>query len=67
MGGPALRVDQGTNDQLLGSKLRPELLKEACRRVGGPLGLRLQAGYEPSYSSIASFIEDHLRFHARKV
>jgi S-formylglutathione hydrolase len=27
--------------------------------------LRMQEGYDHSYFFIASFIEDHLRFHAR--
>jgi S-formylglutathione hydrolase len=63
--GPALLVDQGTDDQFLESQLKPGLLKEACRRAGVPLDLRLQAGYDHSYFFIATFIEDHLRFHAR--
>ena len=63
--GPALLVDQGTNDQFLETQLKPELLEEACRRAGVRLDLRLQAGYDHSYFFIASFIEDHLRFHAR--
>src|SRR5205809_6882264 len=65
--GPAPLVDQGTTDQFLESQLKPELLKEACRRTGVPLDLRLQAGYDHSYFFIASFIEDHLRFHARNL
>jgi len=32
-----------------------------------PLELRLQAGYDHSYFFIATFIEDHLRFHARNL
>ena len=65
--GPALLVDQGTDDQFLERQLKPGLLEEACRRSGVPLELRLQAGYDHSYFFIASFIEDHLRFHARKL
>jgi S-formylglutathione hydrolase len=65
--GPALLVDQGTDDQFLESQLKPELLQEACRRSGVPLELRLQAGYDHSYFFIATFIEDHLRFHARNL
>ncbi|EDV5442546.1 S-formylglutathione hydrolase, partial [Salmonella enterica] len=30
-----------------------------------PMTLRIQPGYDHSYYFIASFIEDHLRFHAR--
>jgi len=65
--GPALLVDQGTNDQFLESQLKPELLKEACTRAGVSLDLRLREGYDHSYFFIASFIEDHLRFHARNL
>lgn len=65
--GPALLVDQGTDDQFLDSQLKPGLLEEACRGSGVPLELRLQAGYDHSYFFIASFIEEHLRFHARQL
>lgn len=65
--GPPLLVDQGASDQFLESQLKPELLKEACRRAGVSLDLRLQAGYDHSYFFIASFVEDHLRFHARNL
>ena len=65
--GPTLLVDQGTSDQFLESQLKPELLREACRRAGVSLDLRLQEGYDHSYFFIASFIEDHLRFHARNL
>jgi S-formylglutathione hydrolase len=65
--GPAPLVDQGTDDQFLQSQLKPELLEDACRRARVPLELRLQAGYDHSYFFIASFIDDHLRFHARNL
>jgi S-formylglutathione hydrolase len=62
--GPPLRVDQGTKDQFLETQLKPELLREACQRAGVPLELRLREGYDHSYYFIASFVEEHLRFHA---
>ncbi len=62
--GPRLLVDQGTKDQFLENQLKPGLLKEACEQRGVPLDLRMQDGYDHSYFFIASFIEDHLRFHA---
>lgn len=65
--GPALLVDQGTDDQFLQSQLKPDLLAQACRRSGVALELRLQEGYDHSYFFIASFIDDHLRFHARNL
>jgi S-formylglutathione hydrolase len=62
--GAPIMVDQGTQDQFLESQLKPELLREACQRSGAPLDLHLREGYDHSYFFIASFIEDHLRFHA---
>jgi S-formylglutathione hydrolase len=65
--GPPIVVDQGTADQFLESQLKPELLQEACVRSGVSLDLRMREGYDHSYFFIASFIEDHLRFHVRHV
>ena len=63
--GPTLLVDQGTKDQFLETQLKPDLLRDACARCNIPLQLRMQEGYDHSYFFIASFIEEHLRFHAR--
>lgn len=60
---PAL-VDQGTDDEFLTEQLKPELLEAAAKKNNYPLELRMQEGYDHSYYFIASFIEDHLRFHA---
>ncbi len=65
--GPPLLVDQGTKDQFLDTQLKPELLREACERAGVTLDLRLREGYDHSYFFIGSFIDDHLRFHARNL
>ncbi|WP_281646570.1 S-formylglutathione hydrolase [Parendozoicomonas sp. Alg238-R29] len=59
---PAL-VDQGTNDNFLKEQLKPEALKQAAKVSGYPLELRMQEGYDHSYYFIASFIDEHLRFH----
>jgi S-formylglutathione hydrolase len=61
---PGLLVDQGTEDNFLAEQLHPELLEEACRTAGIPLTLRRQEGYDHSYFFIATFIEEHLRYHA---
>jgi S-formylglutathione hydrolase len=60
--GPML-IDQGAADQFL-DLLRPEALAEAmaARRQAGTF--RMQKGYDHSYFFVASFIEDHLGFHA---
>jgi len=63
--GPPLLVDQGTKDPFLNDQLRPDLLKAACAQRGIAIELRMQEGYDHSYFFIATFIEDHLRFHAR--
>lgn len=57
-------IDQGEADEFLAGQLKPELFAAACKSVGQALQLRLQPGYDHSYYFIASFIEDHLRFHA---
>jgi S-formylglutathione hydrolase len=64
---PDILVDQGTADSFLESQLKPQLLEEACARAGQPLTLRRQEGYDHSYFFIASFIEDHLRWHAERL
>jgi len=65
--GPPILVDQGTEDQFLATQLHPELLRDACARASVPLELRMQEGYDHSYFFVATFIEDHLRFHARNL
>ncbi|WP_262298504.1 S-formylglutathione hydrolase [Microvirga sesbaniae] len=64
---PDLLVDQGTADGFLDSQLKPQLLEEACARAGQPLTLRMQDGYDHSYFFIATFMEDHLRWHAERL
>ena len=63
--GPPLLVDQGTADSFLERELKPQLLEEACRQANVPLELRLRDGYDHSYFFIATFVDDHLRHHAR--
>lgn len=58
-------IDQGDADQFLENQLKPELLESACAAAGQALDLRMQAGYDHSYWFIQSFIDDHLRHHAR--
>ena len=58
-------IDQGDNDQFLADLLQPAVLAEAARQKAWPMTLRIQPGYDHSYYFIASFIEDHLRFHAQ--
>ena len=61
----SILIDQGTADKFLEQQLHPALLVEAARRAGQPLELRMQAGYDHGYFFISTFVEDHLRFHAK--
>jgi len=60
-------VDQGTADGFLAEQLKPELLEQACAAAGIALTLRRQPDYDHSYYFIATFIEDHLRWHAERL
>jgi len=59
-----LFIDQGTDDEFLVEYLKPELLSEICSKFKHPLNLRMQKGYDHSYYFIASFIEEHVKYHA---
>ena len=59
-----IMVDQGGADQFLEGQLMPERLETACAQHGIDLNLRIHDGYDHSYYFIASFIEDHLKWHA---
>ncbi len=64
-GRPLLLVDQGLSDAFLEQQLLPDRLEKACAEVGYPLTLRRHPGYDHGYYFISTFIEDHLRHHAR--
>ena len=57
-------IDQGTDDEFLAEQLYPQNLKAACEERGIPLTLRMQEGYDHSYHFIATFIGEHLAWHA---
>jgi S-formylglutathione hydrolase len=58
-------VDQGLADKFLAEQLHPEALEAACAQVGQPLTLRRHEGYDHGYYFISTFVEDHLRHHAK--
>ncbi|MBL0150437.1 MAG: S-formylglutathione hydrolase [Ideonella sp.] len=60
-------IDQGLADKFLAEQLHPESFEIACAAVGQPLTLRRHAGYDHGYYFIASFVDDHLRHHARQL
>ncbi len=64
---PSILVDQGLDDPFLESQLFPERLEEACRAARISLKLRLQPGYDHSYFFVATFVADHLDWHAARL
>ncbi|KAI7842211.1 hypothetical protein COHA_004124 [Chlorella ohadii] len=64
--GPQLPVlmDTGLDDEFLKTQLHPWAFEEAAK---GKLQLtsRMNEGYDHSYFTIASFVSDHLDFHAQ--
>jgi len=60
-----LLIEQGDADEFLQTQLKPELLKDVADAVGHPLELRMRAGYDHSYYFVASFIGEHMAYHAK--
>lgn len=60
-----IKIDQGEADNFLQEQLKPELFLAAAKVEGIEVEYGLHAGYDHSYFFIASFIEEHLRFHSR--
>ena len=61
-----LLVDQGTADQFL-DHLMPEALATALTETRTPHMFRMQPGYDHSYFFVASFMEDHVRWHGERL
>lgn len=59
-----LLIEQGKADGFLEPQLRTWLFEEACKEAGQDVQVNMREGYDHSYYFIASFIEDHIRFHA---
>ncbi|MGB3266022.1 MAG: S-formylglutathione hydrolase [Microcoleus sp.] len=58
-------IDCGTADSYLADgQLLPEVFAAACAKAGQALTLRMQEGYDHSYYFVASFMEEHMQFHA---
>ena len=68
-----LLIDQGTNDFALThgddnhNQLRTKEFKEHCDKYNIKCNLRWQNGYGHGYEFIASFVEDHIKFHAKEL
>ncbi len=59
-----LLVEQGLADEFLQDQLKPELLQAACAQHAHPLTLKLREHYDHSYYFMASFIGEHIAYHA---
>ena len=62
---PPMMIDQGTADEFLAEQLYPQNLQAVCEAHKIPLIFRLQPGYDHSYHFIATFIGEHIAFHAK--
>ena len=59
----SLLIDQGASDQFL-DLLKPEALAAAIAETRQAATFRMQPGYDHSYFFVASFMADHVAFHA---
>ncbi len=57
-------IDQGDADEFLERELQTHRFTAAAEAAGQAARVRMQAGYDHSYYTIATFMEDHLRHHA---
>ena len=46
-------------------QLKPESFEAAAREAGFPVTMRMQEGYDHSYFFMATFMEEHVDFHAQ--
>ncbi len=63
---PDILIEQGLADEFYDEKqLLPENFQAACDSAGQSVTIRMQAGYDHSYHFIASFIGEHIAYHAK--
>ena len=60
-------IDQGHADQFLSEQLDPSQFLEEARSHGQAVTHRMQPGYDHSYYFVASFIGEHIAWHAEKL
>ncbi len=60
-------IDQGDADQFLDEQLDPAMFLKEARDHGQRVTHRMQPGYDHSYYFIASFMADHVRWHADRL
>ena len=60
----SILIDQGDADDFLEEQLLPHLFAQACATSGIDLNLRMQPKYDHGFHFIATFVEDHINYHA---
>ena len=65
--GADILIDQGDADQFLAEQLDPSQFLEEARNHGQAVTHRMQPGYDHSYYFVASFIGEHVAWHAAKL
>ena len=58
-------VDVGLADGFLEEQLKTSMLQAACDSVGQRVTIRQHEGYDHSYFFISTFMDDHIKFHAK--
>lgn len=58
-------VDAATHEFYDERQLLPGNFKTARDKAGQPVTIRLQEGYDHSYHFIATFIGEHIAYHAK--
>lgn len=60
-----IMIDQGEADEFLTDQLKTQTLVNAAQLANYPIACRFHPDYDHSYYFIASFIGDHIAFHAQ--
>jgi S-formylglutathione hydrolase len=60
-------LDFGRLDNFLWNQLKPYQFSNICSDNRQEVSVRLHDGYDHSYFFVATFIEDHVRFHAQNL
>ncbi|CAM2068161.1 S-formylglutathione hydrolase [Sulfidibacter corallicola] len=60
-------IDQGLSDEFLKNLLRVDLLEKVCKERGHQLTLNLHPRYGHSYYFVATFIGEHIAYHAERL
>lgn len=60
-------IDQGLADPFFEEQLQTDLMLKACEKMGQKANIRLHEGYDHSYYFIATFMPEHMAFHAKQL